>query len=47
MGDARIRKYIETGADMAAAFRVKNGRFLEAHYRWHPDEALEAGGLSE
>lgn len=38
---------IETAADMAAAFRVKNGRFLEGHYRWHPDEALKAAELSE
>jgi len=38
---------IETAADMAAAYRVKDGRFLEAHYRWHAEDALEAAGLSE
>jgi ketosteroid isomerase-like protein len=38
---------IETAADMAAALRVKDGRFLEGHYRWHAEDALEAAGLSE
>ena len=38
---------IESAADMAAALRVKDGRFLEGHYRWHAEDALEAAGLSE
>jgi ketosteroid isomerase-like protein len=38
---------IETAADMAAALRVKDGRFLEGHYRWDVDDAFEAAGLSK
>jgi hypothetical protein len=38
---------IETAADMAAALRVKDGRFLEGHYRWQQEDALDAAGLSE
>jgi hypothetical protein len=33
--------------EMAAAFRIKAGRFIEAHYRWERQEALQAAGLSE
>jgi hypothetical protein len=38
---------IETSFDMAAAFRVREGRYAEVHYRWSVDEALEAAGLGE
>ena len=38
---------IETAADLAAALRVKDGLFVEGHYRWHAEDALEAAGLSE
>ena len=38
---------IESAADMAAAIRVRDGRYLESHYRWHEKDALEAAGLSE
>ena len=38
---------IEGTWEMAAAFRVKDGRFIEAHYRWERKKALEAAGLSE
>ncbi|MEK6272991.1 MAG: nuclear transport factor 2 family protein [Actinomycetota bacterium] len=33
--------------EMTAAFRLKDGRFIEAHYRWERQEALEAAGLRE
>ena len=33
--------------EMAAAFRLKDERFIEGHYRWERQEALEAAGLSE
>jgi hypothetical protein len=33
--------------EMSAAFKVEDGRFREAHYRWERQEALEAAGLSE
>ena len=36
---------IETTTQMAAAFRVIDGRLLETHYRWTPEEAREAAGL--
>ncbi len=38
---------IETAADMAAAIRVRGGRVLEGHYRWHAEDALEAAGLEK
>jgi hypothetical protein len=38
---------IEGAWEMTAAFRVKDARFIEAHYRWERQEALEAAGLSE
>jgi ketosteroid isomerase-like protein len=31
--------------DVVGAFRVRNGRIAEAHFRWNRDEALEAAGL--
>ena len=37
---------IATVTDMAAALRVRDGRFLEGHYRWTPEDAFEAAGLS-
>jgi ketosteroid isomerase-like protein len=36
-----------TAASFAAAYRVKDGRISEAHFRWTPEQALEAAGLSE
>jgi hypothetical protein len=38
----------ESGRDdwHPVAFRFEEGRFMEAHYRWSPEEALEAAGLS-
>jgi ketosteroid isomerase-like protein len=33
--------------EMAVAFRLKDERFIEGHYRWERQEALEAAGLSE
>jgi ketosteroid isomerase-like protein len=38
---------IEADFDLAAAFQVKDGQIIEAHFRWRPEEALEAAGLSE
>ncbi len=38
---------IETTFDMAAAYRIEDRAFAEAHFRWNRDEALEAAGLSE
>jgi ketosteroid isomerase-like protein len=32
---------------MAAAYRVTGGQIIEANFRWTPEEALEAAGLSE
>jgi ketosteroid isomerase-like protein len=37
---------IETTAEMAAAFRIVDGRAFEGHYRWAPQQALEAAGLA-
>jgi hypothetical protein len=38
---------IEDVTDMTVAFRIWDGRFAEAHYRWTREQALEAAGLSE
>ncbi|MDQ3759630.1 MAG: hypothetical protein M3331_06795 [Actinomycetota bacterium] len=38
---------IETAADAAAPVRVRDGRFLEGHWRWHAPDVLAAAGLSE
>ncbi|MGH2950944.1 MAG: nuclear transport factor 2 family protein [Solirubrobacterales bacterium] len=38
---------VETTAEVSAAFRLKDERVIEAHYRWNADEALEAAGLRE
>jgi hypothetical protein len=32
---------------LAGAYRIRNGKIIEAHFRWTPGEALEAAGLSE
>jgi ketosteroid isomerase-like protein len=34
-----------TAASLAAAYRVEDGRISEAHFRWTPEQALEAAGL--
>jgi ketosteroid isomerase-like protein len=31
---------------MAVAYRVVEGKIMEAHFRWTPEEALEVAGLS-
>ena len=36
-----------TTVDFAGAYRIKDGKIIEGHFRWTPDEALEAAGLSE
>jgi ketosteroid isomerase-like protein len=38
---------LEAKFEMAAAYRVDNGEFAEAHFRWNRQQALEAAGLSE
>jgi ketosteroid isomerase-like protein len=37
----------ETAARFAAAYRIHDRRIGEAHFRWTPEQALEAAGLSE
>jgi ketosteroid isomerase-like protein len=37
----------DTAASFAAAYRVSDRRMSEAHFRWTPEQALEAAGLSE
>jgi ketosteroid isomerase-like protein len=32
-------------AKIAAAYRVQDGKIIEAHFRWTPEEALDAAGL--
>jgi ketosteroid isomerase-like protein len=32
---------------MAGAYRVQDDAVIEVHFRWTPEEALEAAGLSE
>ena len=36
-----------TGERFAGAYRVKDGRMCEAHFRWTPEQALKAAGLRE
>jgi ketosteroid isomerase-like protein len=36
-----------TATPFAAAYRVNDGRISEAHFRWTPEQALEAAGLPE
>jgi len=36
-----------TAANLAGAYRVHDHQIIEAHFRWTPDQALEAAGLSE
>jgi ketosteroid isomerase-like protein len=31
---------------LVAAYRMEEGKFIETHFRWTPEEALEAAGLS-
>jgi ketosteroid isomerase-like protein len=38
---------IETATQIAAAYRVEDGRISEGHFRWEREEALEAAGLRE
>ena len=35
----------DTVFDVFGAFRVRNGRIAEAHFRWNRDEALKAARL--
>jgi ketosteroid isomerase-like protein len=32
---------------LAGAYRIRDGKLIEAHFRWTPEEALEAAGLQE
>jgi ketosteroid isomerase-like protein len=41
------RSGVATATQMAAAYRVKDGRISEGHFRWERGEALEAAGLRE
>jgi Bifunctional DNA primase/polymerase, N-terminal len=36
-----------TTANLAAAYRLTNGKMCEAHFRWTAAQALEAAGLEE
>ncbi|MGI9019831.1 MAG: nuclear transport factor 2 family protein [Solirubrobacterales bacterium] len=38
---------LETTFDVAAAYRIEDRAFAEAHFRWNREDALEAAGLSE
>ena len=38
---------IEMSLEVAVAFRVRDQRAAEVHFRWNSDEALKAAGLSE
>jgi ketosteroid isomerase-like protein len=38
---------LETAFDMAAAYRIEDGAFAEAHFRWNHADALKAAGLAE
>ena len=42
-----VRSGVATATQIAAAYRVKDGRISEAHFRWKREEALEAAGLRE
>jgi len=37
---------LEMRSNLAATFRVQNGKVAEAHFGWNREEALEAAGLS-
>jgi ketosteroid isomerase-like protein len=37
---------IEADFHFANASRIRDGRIIEIHFRWRPDDALEAAGLS-
>jgi ketosteroid isomerase-like protein len=36
-----------TASNLAAAYRLREGKISEAHFRWTPEDALEAAGLRE
>ena len=38
---------LETAFDMAAAYRIEDRTFAEAHFRWNRADALDTAGLSE
>ena len=42
-----VRSEVATATQIAAAYRVKDGRISEGHFRWKREEALEAAGLLE
>jgi hypothetical protein len=42
-----IRSEVATATQISAAYRVKNGRISEGHFRWKREEALEAAGMRE
>jgi ketosteroid isomerase-like protein len=37
---------VAIASKMAGAYRLQDGRTIEAHFRWTPKDALEAAGLS-
>jgi ketosteroid isomerase-like protein len=39
------RSGVPAQADFGAAYKVRDGRILEAHFRWNTQQALEAAGL--
>jgi ketosteroid isomerase-like protein len=41
------RSGVATATQLAAAYRVEDGRISEGHFRWKREEALEAAGLRE
>jgi ketosteroid isomerase-like protein len=40
-----VRSEVATATKMAGAYRLKDGRISEGHFRWKREEALEAAGL--
>jgi ketosteroid isomerase-like protein len=42
-----VRSLVATATNLAAAYRVKDGRIIEGHFRWKRREGLEAAGLRE
>ena len=36
-----------TASNLSAAYRLREGKISEAHFRWTPEDALEAAGLRE
>jgi ketosteroid isomerase-like protein len=41
------RSGVVTAADIGAAYRLRDGRMCEGHFRWTAADALEAAGLEE